>query len=114
MALPLRQWPHDGLVEAIHQARARVGDERNLTRLTRLETHSRSRRNVEPISKSRLPVESESRVGLGEMIMTADLDRPVACVRHFERDGHSALVQDDLAGCWKNLARDHVSPARRA
>src|SRR5258708_33016803 len=39
------------------------------------------------------------------MIMTADLDRPVACVRDRKRDGHPILVQDNRARCWKSCAR---------
>src|SRR5262245_54851830 len=42
------------------------------------------------------------------MIMAADLNRPVACVGDWKRDGGSVLVQDDLARCWKNLARYHI------
>src|SRR5262245_42795586 len=42
------------------------------------------------------------------MIMAADLNRPVARVGDWTRDGGSVLVQDDLARCWKNLARYHV------
>jgi hypothetical protein len=41
--------------------------------LARLEAHSRSRRNVQAIPKSSLSIKSESRIGLGEMIMTAEL-----------------------------------------
>src|SRR5499425_1194461 len=43
------------------------------------------------------------------MVMTPDLDRPVAGVSDFKLDGGFVLVQDDLARCWKNLARYHVS-----
>src|SRR5215470_13100772 len=42
--------------------------------------------------------------------MTADLDRSVAGIGDFERDGCSVLVQDDLAGCRKNFTGYHVSP----
>ena len=85
-------------------------DQRNVARLPRLETHSRSRGNVQTIPKSSLPIKRQSRVGLGEMIMTAHLDRPVTRVGDCQRDGDSILVQDDLARCWKDFARYHVSP----
>src|SRR6266404_8199155 len=106
----LRQCSHDRLVEAINQACAPVGDKPNFTGLARLEAHSRSRRNVQAIPKSSLSIECKSCVGLGEVIMTADLDRSVACVRDSKRDGRSILVKDNLARCWKGLARYHVSP----
>src|SRR5258708_31898795 len=87
-----------------------MGDQRNFTGLARLEGQGRSRRNVQATPKSSLSIKGESRVGLSEMIMTADLDWSVACVRDSKRDGRSILVQDNLAGCRKNLARYHVSP----
>src|SRR5918996_4751159 len=83
----LRQCSHDHLVEAINEARALVGDQPNFTGLARLEAHSRSRRNVQAIPKRSLSIEGESRVGLSEMIMTADLDRSVARVVHSKGDG---------------------------
>ena len=103
----LWQRPHDDLVEAINQAGAAIGYQPDLSGLTRLETHSSSRRNVQTIPKSSLSIEGKSRVGLGEMIMTADLDRSVACVGDFEMHGRSVLVKDNLASCWQNLARYH-------
>src|SRR4029077_13019369 len=104
------QWSHHRFVEAINQACARVRDQPNFTRLAWLEAHSCSRRNVQAISKSRLSIESESCVRLGEMIVTADLDRSVARVRHSDRDRRSTPIKDNFSRCWKNLARYHVSP----
>src|SRR5262245_57907508 len=106
----LRQRSHDRLVESINQALASVRDETNFTRLARLEAHSRSRRNVQAISESRLSVKGESRVGLGEMIVTADLDRSVARVRDSKRNRCFILIKDNVSRCWKYLARYHVSP----
>src|SRR6266481_3000263 len=82
----------------------------NVARLARLEAHRRSRRNVQAIPKRSASIEGERRVRFGEMIMTANLNRSVACVGNSKRDGRPILVQDDLAGCWKNLARYHVNP----
>src|SRR5690348_11043025 len=93
----LRQCSHHRLVEAINQARALVRDQPNFTGLARLEAHSRSGRNVQAISKSSLPIERERRIGLSEMIMTADLNRSVASVGDSQRGGCSILVQDNLA-----------------
>src|SRR6266436_1415804 len=102
-----RQRSHHRLVEAINQARTLIRDQRNFARLARLETHSRSRGNVQAIPKSSLPIKRQSRVGLSEMIMTANLDRPVTRVGDRQRDGNSILVQGDLARCWKDFARYH-------
>src|SRR5262245_13902058 len=106
----LRQCSHDRPVEAINHARAPVGDQPNFTGLAWLEAHSRSRWNVQAIPKSNPSIKGESRVGLGEMIMTADLDRSVAGVCDAKRDGLSILVQGNLARCRNNLARYHVQP----
>src|SRR5262249_32018440 len=48
--------------------------------------------------------------GLGEVIMTADLNRSVTSVRHCQRDSGSVLVQDNVARYGKNLSWYHVSP----
>src|SRR5215472_11540189 len=73
-AVYLLQWAHNRLIESIHHPRTHVWDQRNFTRLARLEAHSGSRRNVQAISASCLPIKGESWVGLGEVIVTADLD----------------------------------------
>src|SRR6516162_3737187 len=88
----LAQSPHHRLVETIHQARARVGDQRNFARLARFEAHSRSGRNVQAIPTSSLSIKGQSGIRFGEMIVTADLDRSVAGVCHSERDGRPILV----------------------
>src|SRR4029077_1291433 len=66
------QWSHHRFVEAENQTRARVRDQPNFTRLAWLEAHRCSRRNVQAIPESSLSIESESCVGFGEMIVTAD------------------------------------------
>ena len=104
----LGQRAHDCLVETINQARSLIGNQRHVTGLPRLEADGRSRRNVQAATKSSPPIERESRICLGKMIMTADLDRSVACVCNSERYGRSALVQDNLANSWKHFAGNHV------
>src|SRR5262249_15433796 len=111
---PRRQCAHDRLAEAVDQTNADVGDEPNFTGQARLETHSRSSRNVQTISESGFPIEGESRVGFSKMIVAADLDRSVACVGNREHDISPILVQDDLARCWENLAGCHHNPAIKA
>ena len=109
-----RQCAHDRLVEAVNQATAGERDQPNFTGQTGLETHSRSSRNVQAMSKSSLPVEGESRVAFSKMIVAADLDRSVACIGNRKRNICPILVQNDLAGSWKNLAGYHGSPAIKA
>src|SRR5215475_4875570 len=110
IALSVRQCSVDRLVKPINQARARVSDQPNFTRLARLEAHSRSRRYVQAIPKSGPSIEGESGVRFSEMIMAADLDRSVARVCNRKRYCRSILVQDNLPRCWNNLARYHVIP----
>src|SRR5215831_11087276 len=107
----LFQWQgsHDRTVEAIDHAGAAVGDQRNLAGLSRLKSYRRSSRNIEAISKCGLAVELERRVGLGEVIVTADLDRPDARVGDRERNRRSVAIQNYLAGCGYDLAGNHVS-----
>ena len=51
-------------------------------------------------------VELQRRIGLEEMVVRADLDRPVAGIGDFERDRVAALVHDDVAGRGERLAGD--------
>src|SRR5262249_6622790 len=108
-----RQRSHDRLVEAVSDARPAVGDQLDFTGLSRLEPHGRSRRNVQAVPESGFAVEGEGRVRLGKMIVAADLDRSVARVFDPERNRRSVLVQDDLASCWKHLARYHLRSPQR-
>ena len=85
--------PMTALLKPYTRRAPRVWDQRNFTRLARLEAHSRSRRNVQAISKSSLSIKRESRVGLGEMIVTAHLDRSVARVRHSQEIAARSLFR---------------------
>ena len=105
----LRQRTHHPLVEPEHEPRAAIRHEPYIAGLARLEPHSGSRRNVEAMTERRLSIERQRRVGLGEMKMTAHLNRTVTRVRDREHDGRSVPIQDDVAGRWKNLAGRHVS-----
>src|SRR5690349_3828099 len=111
---PFSQWSssqrsHNGLIEAIHYSGAAVWDQRNFTSLARLKAHSCSCRNIKAVSERSLAIKLESRVRLGEVVMAADLDWPVACVGNGKGDGIAILIKDDLARCWKNFARYHFS-----
>jgi hypothetical protein len=103
-----RQCSHNRPIETINQAGAAVWDEPNCTGLAWLEADGRSRWNVQPAPESRFSIKGESRVGLGKMIMTTDLNRSVSCIRDSERDRCSIAVQSNFAGFWENFARYHV------
>src|SRR5215475_8544170 len=107
------QWAHDCAGEAMHQARTTIGNQRDLARLTWLEAHRRPGRDVQAATERSPSVEVEGRVGLGEMIVTSDLDRPVTGVGNREGNDRSPLVQNDLARCWNDLSGHHRNPPQR-
>src|SRR5215469_10813445 len=98
---------HHVLAEAVHRALAGERDQRDLAGLPGLEAHRGARRDVEPHAARLLAIELQRRIGLEEMIVRADLDRPVAGVGDGERHGLATGVEGDLAGLDEQLARDH-------
>src|SRR5438445_1619749 len=101
------QCPVDLAVEAEDAAGARIGDETHVASLAGLEAHRGPRRNIEPEAARLLAVEGERTVGLVEVIMRADLDRPVAGIGDGDRDRGTAGVELDLAGGDDDLSGDH-------
>src|SRR6056297_3077144 len=99
---------HDLLVEAPDLALAAVGNEGDLAALAGLEADGRARRDVEPHAAGLVTVEGEGLVGLEEVVVAADLDRPVAGIGDLEGDGGLALVEDEVARCWINFSGYHV------
>ena len=114
-AAHLRQGSHDRSIKAIDQARSTVGDQPNFTGLARLEAHRRSCRDVQAVSKSGLSIKGERRIRLGEMAVTANLDRSVTRVGDSKRNDRPILVQDNVTGRRKKFTRYHVrrQPERR-
>ena len=82
--------PHHRAREAVDDALAGERDELDRARLPGLEAHRGAGRDVEPEAARRRAIERERRVGLGEVIVRADLDRPVAGVRDRQRDRRAA------------------------
>ena len=78
--------PHHLLAEADGLALAGERDEAHLAALAGLEADRRAGGNVEPEAARLGAVEFQRRIGLEEMIVRADLDRPVAGIGDFERD----------------------------
>src|SRR5215470_13684514 len=104
------QRTHDRLMKTVNQTCALVGDHADLTTLAGLEPHRGSRGDVQAASAGSLSVEGQGCVGFREVIMTPDLDRPVACIDHTKVNRCRAPIADDLGSCGKNLARYHVRP----
>src|SRR5215468_2122128 len=111
------QRTHDRLMKTVNQTCALVGDNADLTTLAGLEPHSGSRGDVQAASAGKLSVKAQSHVGFREVIMTPDLDRPVACIDDTKGNCGRVRIAGDLARCGKNLARYHVrlrsAPAHR-
>jgi hypothetical protein len=85
-------------VEAIDPALAGERHQLHAARLAGLEAHRGAGGDVEPKAARRRPVESERRIGLGKVIVRADLDRPVAGVGDDQPEGFAAGVELDVAG----------------
>ena len=71
--------------------------EHHLLRLSGREAHGGACRNVEMHAEALRPVEIERLVGLEEMIVAADLDRPVAGIDHLQRRLAPSGIEFDLA-----------------
>src|SRR5437899_1457746 len=103
----LFQFPHHLLTKAVDRALARKRDQRDLARLAWLEAHRRAGRDIEPHAARLLAVEFQRRIGLEEMVVRADLDRPVAGIGDRDLGGLAAGVELDLAILDEQFAGDH-------
>src|SRR5215471_7208732 len=101
------KFAHHVLTKTVDRALAGERDQRDLAGLPGLEAHRGARRDVEPHAARLLAIELQRRIGIEEMIVRADLDRPVAGVGDGERHGLATGVEGDLAGLDEQLARDH-------
>src|SRR3984957_3430863 len=95
-------------LQARHHPPAGQRHQRDLALDPRLEPHRRAGRDVQPAAPGKLPVEPQRRVGLREVEVRADLDRPVAGIRDDQRHHRSAKVQHDRPVAAEDLARDHA------
>src|SRR5262245_9304939 len=110
--LRLRQCAHHLLVEPEPDPRSAVRHEPHLAGLARLETHSRSRGDVEAISGGCVSIERQRGIRLSEMKVTANLNRSVAGVCYPEHDGRPVRIQENLAGSRKEFPRYHGNVPR--
>src|SRR5438105_9094915 len=101
------QAPHNLPAEAVNLPISREGDERHLPDLPRLEADRGAGRDVEAHAAGFLALERERRIGLEEMIMRADLDRPVAGIGDRKLHAQPAGIERDVAVLRDDLARDH-------
>src|SRR3954463_7450138 len=101
------EFPRDLSLEAEHAALAGVGHQVDLPRLAGLETHRGAGWDVEPHATRRLTLEAQRVVGLEEVVVRANLDRPVARGRDLDRHALRPRVELDLAGFYEQLAGNH-------
>ena len=83
--------------KAVNRAPTGIGARAPLPASARLETHGGPRCDVQPKAACALTVEDQSRVGLEEMVVRADLDRTITGVGHGDGNQGSARVQLELA-----------------
>jgi hypothetical protein len=83
-------------LEPGHECRTAQGDQRDLEGDARLEAHTRPRRYIESVTRSRLPVEGEGGVHVGEMEVRTDLYRSISDVLHSQGQQGPTGVQLDL------------------
>src|ERR1051326_7559234 len=95
-------------MEALYDAIPGIRHELHDPRLTWLEAYGCSGRDTQAEASCLFPIEAERVVGLVEVIMRADLDRPVSSVGDLEGDGRSAGVQLDVARARENLTGNHA------
>src|SRR5262245_28021207 len=110
MVASLCELAHHVLPEPIDDALAGECDQRDLTRLAGLEAHRGAGRNVETHAARLGAIEFQRRVGLEEMVVRAHLDRPIAGIRHRQRDGLAAGIELDLTITDEVFAGDHQIP----
>jgi hypothetical protein len=75
------QSPHHRAAETVDHARSGQRDQLHGAFLSRLESHRSSRGDIEAKAPRCRTIEGQRSVGFREMIMRADLDRPVARIR---------------------------------
>src|SRR5271156_4011982 len=105
------KFSRDAALEAEHAALAAIGHQLDLAGLAGVEAPRGAGRNIEPHAARRVALEAQRLVGLEEMIMRADLDRPVARVGDLERHALGAGVELDLAGLDEQLTGNHARPS---
>src|SRR5262249_40722981 len=102
---------HHVLPEPVDRALAGERNERDLARLPRFKAHRGASGDIEPHPARLFAVEFQRRIGLEEMIMRADLDRPVAGIGDRQRGRLATGIELDLAVLDEHFTGDHGLPS---
>src|SRR5262249_53474100 len=109
LGVPL-ELSHHVLPEPVDHALAGERNEHDLARLPRLKAHRGAGGDIEPHAARLFAIEFQRRIGLEEMIMRADLDRPIAGIGDRQRHRLAASVELDLAVLDEHFTGDHAEP----
>ena len=101
-------------IAAANYLRAGNRDDGHGLGLAGLESHGRSRGDVETHAVGPFAIEHECAIGLDEVIVAPDLNRPIAGVGDLKTDALAPVVRDDLALAREDLARHAVRRGRPA
>ena len=106
---PIRQ-----TIDAIGHTIAADRDQRHALVLARLKPHRRSRRNLQPKPIGLLPIKPQRAIGLKEMAMRPDLDRPIASIGNDELNRLTAIERDNVAFAENDFTRDNSGRLSRS
>src|ERR1700737_3369570 len=98
---------HHVLPESIDHPLASERDQRDLAGLTGLEAHGRAGGDIEAHTSRSLAIEPQLWIGLEEMVVRADLDRPIATIGDREGNRLAASIELDLTFLDQHFAGDH-------
>src|SRR5260370_6481774 len=93
--------------KSVDHALARERDQLHVAGLAGLEAHRGAGGDIEPHAARLLAVELQRRIGLEEMVVRADLDRPVAGIGDRQRHRLAAGVEFDFSVLDEEFAGDH-------
>src|SRR5271165_4084555 len=102
------QLSHDRLAKAVDHPFAAKRDQHHLAALAGLETHGCASCDVEAHAACLLALEFQRRIGFEEMIVRADLNRPIAGIGDRQRYCLASTVELDLTFLDEFFAGNHV------
>src|SRR5258708_33589039 len=100
---------HHVLAKPVDHALAGERDERDLARLSRFEAHRGAGGDIKPHAARLLAIEFQCRIGLEEMVVRADLNRPVPPIGDRQRHRLAAGIELDLALLDEHFTGDHAA-----
>src|SRR5215467_3526413 len=105
------EFSHHVLPEPVDRALAGERNERDLARLPGFKAYRGASGDIESHAARLLAIEFQRRIGLEEMIMRADLDRPVAGIGDRQAQCLAAGIELNLAVLDEHLTGDHGVPS---